>query len=100
MSSITGCYKVLLAMGKFDRKVTGPELQSIVLLSRSAVEKAMVALVKGGIVTTTRGTNGGYNLVKPFDTITVGDLSVCVDPRSQFERLLHAKSKDLLIKDL
>lgn len=100
MSSITGCYMVVLAMGKFNRKVSGPELQDVVLLSRSTVEKAMVALVKGGVVITTRGTNGGYDLAKPFDTITVGDLSACVDPRSQFERLLHKKSKDLLIKDL
>lgn len=100
MSSLTGCYQVVKGMGKFKGRTTVPELCEVITLSKSTIEKAMVALVNGGLVISTRGFGGGYDLTKPFDTITVGDLSACAKPRGLFERLVQTKSEDILLKDL
>ena len=43
-------------------------------LSESYLEQLIAKLKRAGIVTSIRGTNGGYRLAKPTSQITVGDI--------------------------
>ena len=38
------------------------------------LEQIMIVLKKRGLITTVRGRNGGYQLARPADQVTIGDL--------------------------
>ena len=57
-----------------DTSVSASSLESQILVSGKYIEKIMRDLTKRGIVTATRGANGGYFLAKSPDEITVGEI--------------------------
>ena len=50
-------------------------------LSESYLEQLIAKLKKAGIVTSIRGTNGGYQLAKPPQEISVGDILRALEGR-------------------
>lgn len=57
-----------------DKMVSASELESLISVSGKYIEQIMRMLSKRGIVTASRGAQGGYSLAKPPKEITVGDI--------------------------
>ena len=63
-----------LARRNGDGPVTGREIAARERLPSDYVEQIMLKLRRVGIVTSTRGAHGGYQLARAADTITVRDV--------------------------
>ena len=57
-----------------DKMVSASELETLISVSSKYIEQIMRMLSKRGIVTASRGAQGGYSLAKPPKDITVGDI--------------------------
>ncbi|MBI2218502.1 MAG: Rrf2 family transcriptional regulator [Candidatus Rokubacteria bacterium] len=51
------------------------------------LEQVLIALKRGGLVRSKRGSAGGYHLTRPPEDITVGDVLRAVEGASAFEAL-------------
>jgi Rrf2 family protein len=59
------------------------------------LEQVLLALKRGGLVTSRRGSSGGYHLTRPPDRITVGDVLRAVEGTSApFEALAGRRAND------
>ncbi len=64
----------ILAINYPDNAVSASVLESQIAVSSKYLEKIMRMLSKRGIISATRGANGGYYLAKPPKDITIGQI--------------------------
>lgn len=64
----------ILARNYPDNAVSASALESQIAVSGKYLEKIMRMLSKRGIISATRGANGGYFLAKAPKDITIGDI--------------------------
>lgn len=57
-----------------DSVVTAPDLAAVAGLPAPTVAKILKRMTQGGLVTSHRGTNGGYALSRPAAQISVADI--------------------------
>lgn len=69
-----------------DGTMTLKELSSATLVTQPYLEKVLGIMRRGGLVKTSRGTSGGYEIAKPPKEITIGDV-------------LRVLEKDLVFSD-
>ena len=62
-----------------DRLVSTKELSSALDSSKDHLHKVLQRLVKNGIVNSTRGPNGGFQMQKPFEEIILLDVIKAID---------------------
>lgn len=64
----------MLARNYPEKSVSASEMETCLSVSSKYLEKILRMLSKRGIVTASRGVNGGYSLAKPPKDITIGDI--------------------------
>ncbi len=88
--------------GRDEDMVTIPEIASREGLTTANVAKIMRILLKGGIVQSTRGHQGGYRLTRPADETSVADVmdalggglfpeGFCMDHRGARVSCVHSR---------
>lgn len=66
--------KGLCCLAHFDRAMQAPEIAERIGVSPFETGKVMQLLVRGGFVTSRRGSKGGFQLAAPPDQITTGEV--------------------------
>ena len=85
---LMACY----ILGKNDRKpISASELESKISVSGKYLEKIMRMLSNHGIVSASRGANGGYYLAKGTENITIGDIVRTLEDNME---IIECVSKD------
>lgn len=78
-----GRYAVLAMLDVAQHQAEGPvplaEVAERQFLSQSYLEQLFAKLRKGGLVLSTRGTNGGYRLAEPVDKISISSIIRVID---------------------
>jgi len=71
---------ILAELAKGDGvPLAASDLATRVKLPDPTVAKILKSLTKGGILSSTRGVNGGYGLTRPAQAITVADIITAMD---------------------
>ena len=63
-------------------------------LSEKYLEQLLIMLRKGNVVTSVRGTNGGYNLSRPASEITIKEILVSLNDAFDITDCADGKCKD------
>lgn len=69
-----GLRALMRLAGEPDRVFSTDEIARQFGISRNHLTKIVQALANGGIVTTRRGKAGGFELARPADQITIGEI--------------------------
>ena len=56
-----------------------PALSQLIRIPEPTVSKVLKLLVRGGVLSSVRGVNGGYRLIRGAEQITVEDIVTAVD---------------------
>lgn len=83
ISKLTDYATVILASlaTRGDRICTASELATITHLSTATVSKLLKKLQRGGLVTSSLGSHGGYQLAKPATHISAADILDALEGR-------------------
>ncbi|MES1147010.1 MAG: SUF system Fe-S cluster assembly regulator [Solimonas sp.] len=83
ISKLTDYATVILAnlATRTDRICTASELATITHLSTATVSKLLKKLQRGGLVTSSRGAQGGYQLARPATHISAADILDALEGR-------------------
>jgi FeS assembly SUF system regulator len=74
-------YAVVLAsrLAVIETAEAVSDLARVTEIPAPTVSKVLKLLMKGGVVTSTRGANGGYMLSRPADRITVAEIVTSIE---------------------
>ena len=99
----TRCRYAIKALVRLALSYGGPPVQSRDIAAFGAIpvkylEQVMHDLRQGGLVTSTRGKNGGYVLARAPEAITFAEVREVVDGPFEGERMSHAGQADALVE--
>ena len=83
-----------------SKKLTAPKLAELTGLSLATVNKILSKLVKGEILTTIRGSKGGYMTTKNFDTISVNDIIEILEGPVAITNCISKQEKECNLIDI
>lgn len=66
--------RLAACLARHDDQMTLAEIAEVERLPQPMVTKLLASLRRGGVVRTTRGRHGGYELARPADLISVADV--------------------------
>ena len=82
------------------KKVSAPKLASLTGLSLPTVNKILSKLVKGKILTTTRGSRGGYMTTKNFEDISINDIIEILEGPVAITNCISKQEKECNLIDI
>ncbi|MBA5778295.1 iron-responsive transcriptional regulator RirA [Stappia sp. F7233] len=77
-----------------DRPSKVPDIAASFGMSETHLFKIMKVLVDAGLVTTTRGRNGGITLARPAERITVGEVVRAAEENFQLAECFNSGRRD------
>lgn len=89
---------VLALAGGDGTPMTTKQIATTMKVPQSYLSKVLQSLVRGGLVYSTRGLNGGFVLARPADQLTMLDIMNAVSPIKRIESCpldLDSHSSDL-----
>lgn len=72
---------VLETLARQDTSLSASQIATAIKLPEPTVAKVLKQMATGGLVTSSRGVNGGYTIARPANQITVFDIVSVIEGR-------------------